>query len=209
MRGLLSNEVLIQIWGKPLISCNTLQMFSQRWDLREFTRARGHVPSAHLNLTPSSCSRVRHLMMIEGSSFKVRICEIAATHPLKSVTDLSLINRAETVVLSNVMAPSPPILSRDWTKMHPGPPATLHRTQVSFKHLLQLSHNRARIMRTNLKRQLCKPHTTLTLAMQITCKALQLHLKIKNSRKSWSRETTSLSSMFHVLLRRSSVWRKT
>ena len=209
MRGLLSNEVLIQIWGKPLISYSTLQMCSQRWDLREFTRARGHVPSAHLNLTPSSCSRVKHLMMIEGSSFKVKICETAATRPLKSVTDLSLINRAETVVLSNVMAPSPPILSRDWIKMHPGPPATLHRTQVSFKHLLQLSHNRARITRTNLKRQLCKPHITLTLAMQITCRALQLHLKIKNSRKSWSRETTSLSSMFHVLLRRSSVWRKT
>ena len=53
-------------------------------------------------------------MMIEGSSFKVRICETAATHPLKSVTDLSLINRAETVVLSsNAMAPSPLKLSRD------------------------------------------------------------------------------------------------
>ena len=53
-------------------------------------------------------------MMIEGSSFKVRICATAATHPLKSVTDSSLINKAEIVVLSsNAMAPSPPKLFRD------------------------------------------------------------------------------------------------
>ena len=200
-----SNEVQIQTWGRPQISYSTPLV--RRWDLRGSILVLARGPSVHPSLTQSLCSRVKHLMMIEGS-LQVQMYAIAATHLLKSVTASSLISRAcrKTVVLSNAMAHSPPILSKDWIRMRPAPPATLTKTQASLKHITPLSHNRVRITRTNLKRQQCKLRINLTQATETICRAPRFHhRKIKNSRKSWLREMTSWSSMFRVLLRRSNV----
>ena len=184
MRGLRSNVVLLLIWERRLISLGTLQESLKRWDLRESIQARGHEPSAHPSQIQSLCSRVKILMMI-GSSLR-RICATAAIHLLKSVTVLLLISRAacrKIVVWSNVMALSPPILFRDWIRMHPAPPATSIKTQASLSNLIPLSHNRVRIAQTNLKRLLYKLHITLIQATVTTCRALRLHPKIKNSLK--------------------------